>query len=87
MNMGVLSFLAFQYYINILKSDGRTWDAAITVMLSLSGFLKEMHLVLAEGKWNVKYKLLVMTLQASSMGVEMETRSGMAVLICPQGML
>lgn len=85
--MGVLSFLAFQCYINFLKSDGRTWDVDITVVLSLSGFLKEMHLVLAKGKRSVKYKLLVMTLQASSVGVEMEMRSGMAVLICPQGML
>lgn len=85
--MGGLSFLACQHYINFLKSDGRTWDAAITVVLSLSGFLKEMHLVLAKGKRRVKYKLLVMTLQASSVGVEMEMRSGMAVLICPQGML
>lgn len=79
--MGVLSFLALQDYINILKSDGRTWDAAVTVVLFPSGFLKEMHLVLAQGKRSVKYKLLVMMLQAFSVGVEMERTSGMAVLI------
>ena len=50
MNTVVLSFLALQDYINILKSDGRTWDAAVNVMLSLSAFLKEMDVVLAPGK-------------------------------------
>lgn len=50
MNMRVLSFLALQDYINVLKSDGRAWDAAVTAVLSLSAFLKEMDLVLALGK-------------------------------------
>lgn len=48
--MRVLSFLALQDCINILKSDGRTWDAAVTAVLFLSAFLREMDLVLAPGK-------------------------------------
>lgn len=50
MNTRGLSFLAFQDYINILKSDGRTRDVAITAALSLSAFLKEMDLILDLGK-------------------------------------
>lgn len=44
------SFLALQDYINILKSDGRAWDAATTAVLSLSALLGEIGLVLAFAK-------------------------------------
>lgn len=82
-----LSLLMLQDYIKILKNDRRTWDAVVTMVLSLLAFLKKMDFCLSPREMEVlEYELFAVMLQAFWVGVEME-RSEMAVLIYPRGIL
>lgn len=84
--MGGLIFLALQDYINVLKSEGRMWNPAIAVVLFPLSIPQGNGFSLGPRKREVLgYKLHAVMLQAFWVGLEMERRNGMAVLICPQG--